>query len=371
MCGLCLPHCPTYAVSQNESESPRGRISLVKAYLQGQLSSSDGLEQHLQSCTGCFSCQRVCPAKVEYDEIIDAGRAAYRKNLSFSTKFMQQLTNSMLTTRQGQKFVQKSSSLVQRFPSLNKNRIGNVLQLAQLKNKVSHITPASKTMIFSGCTGDVFDQTTLRSLSFLMRKLGVEPHIPTSPLCCGALTQHSGLPEKAQKHRNNIETYCAKHQIEQYISFASGCGRELNKFSPTNSAQHIDAHQWLLAQTELTTLSIRPLTKRVLVHTPCSMNSQADLDMRAILATIPDLHLLEFDDEINCCGAGGMQLITPSESNTKLALKKASRIEQLKPEIIVSANIGCAMQFRQTLAQHAVNIEVIHPITLLARQIQH
>lgn len=369
MCGLCLPHCPTYAVSQTESESPRGRISLVKAYLQGQLNSSDGLEKHLQSCTGCFSCQRVCPANVEFDDIIDAGRAAYRKNLSFSSKFMQQLVNIALTTNRGQQLVRKSSKLAQRLPFINKTRTGRLLKLVQQKNKVSQIASTSKTMIFSGCTADVFDQTTLRSLAFLMRKLGVEPHIPTASLCCGALAQHSGLPQKALQHRSNIQAYCEKHQIEQYISIASGCGRELIKFSPSQSAQHIDVHKWLLSQPEFTQIQRKPLAKRVLVHTPCSMAAQASKDMQTILSTIPELDLIEFDDDINCCGAGGMQLISPNDSNTKLALKKVSRIKDLKPEIIVSANIGCAMQFRQTLADESLDIEVIHPITLLARQI--
>jgi glycolate oxidase iron-sulfur subunit len=370
MCGLCLPHCPTYAVSQTESESPRGRISLIKAYLEGQLSSSDGLEQHLQSCTGCFSCQRVCPAKVEFDDIIDAGRAAYRKNLSISTRLMQNITNKALTSDQGHRFIQKSSRLAQRFPVINKSRAGHLLKLVQQKNKVRHISPASKTMIFSGCTADLFDQTTLRSLAFLMRKFGVEPHIPTETLCCGALAQHSGLPEKALQHRSKITAYCEEHNIEQCISFASGCARELTKFSSSRPVQHIDVHQWLLSQSEFTQLKAKPLAKRVLVHTACSMSAQAVLAMRTILATIPELNLIEFNDGINCCGAGGMQLITPNESSSRLALQKASRIKELKPEIIVSANIGCAMQFRQVLAEEEIETEVIHPITLFARQLK-
>lgn len=224
-------------------------------------------------------------------------------------------------------------------------------------------------MIFSGCTADLFDQTTLRSLAYLMRKLGIEPHLPTTTLCCGALAQHSGLPDKASQQRNNINAYCEEHKIEQYISIASGCGRELTKFLPAKTAQHVDVHQWLLSQAEFIRLKVKPLAKRVLVHIPCSMSAQAAADMQAILATIPQLDLIEFNDGINCCGAGGMQLITPNESNTRLALKKASRIKDLKPEMIVSANIGCAMQFRQTLADESLAIEVIHPITLLARQI--
>ena len=81
MCGMCLPYCPTYQVSQHEAESPRGRISLVKAFSEGQLTASESLETHLQSCTGCMKCQQVCPANVPYQDIIDHGRYLYRKKL--------------------------------------------------------------------------------------------------------------------------------------------------------------------------------------------------------------------------------------------------------------------------------------------------
>lgn len=369
MCGLCLPHCPTYTVSQTESESPRGRISLVKAYLQGELTRSEGLEQHLQSCTGCFSCQRVCPAKVEFDEIIDAGRAAYRKDLSITTKSIQQLAETTLTTRRGQQLIRTLSKIGLRLPAINKTSAVPLLKLVQNNHKVKHVIPTSKTMIFTGCTGQLFDQGTLRSLAFLMRQLGVEPHIPTTALCCGALAQHSGLPDKAKTHRHDLQNYCAEHQIEQCVSIASGCGRELSKFSTTHPTEHVDVQKWIISRPEFRQLRPRPLAKRVLVHTPCSMSAQASQDMHAVLATIPDADLIEFDDDINCCGAGGMQLVTPNESNLALAQIKASGVSQLKPDIIVSANIGCAMQLRQTLAKQKIDIEVIHPITLLARQI--
>ena len=371
MCGLCLPHCPTYAVSQTESESPRGRISLVKAYMQGQLQHSAGLTQHLESCTGCFQCQRVCPAKVEYDDIIDAGRAAYRKNLSISTKLMQRLSIATLTSQRGQKFLHKASTISRRIPMLHKSRVGQLLMLAQQDYKPTQIMPASDAMIFAGCTGNVFDQTTMRSLSFLMRKLGIEPHIPALPLCCGALAQHSGLPNKAEQHRQAIEHYCETHKIKQVVSIASGCSRELNKYLPVNTAQHLNAHEWLLSQKKLVELPFKPLEKRVLMHIPCSMHAQEKTNMQTILSTIPELNLIEFDDDLSCCGAGGMQLLSPNKSNTSLALHKVTKAKKLQADIIVSANIGCAMQFRQTLAQQALDIEVIHPITLLARQLQH
>ena len=75
MCGLCLPHCPTYNTSQIESESPRGRIALVRALYEEQLSADKFLHHHLENCLHCLNCQQACPANVDYEKIIDAGRA--------------------------------------------------------------------------------------------------------------------------------------------------------------------------------------------------------------------------------------------------------------------------------------------------------
>ncbi|MEJ2116319.1 MAG: 4Fe-4S dicluster domain-containing protein, partial [Gammaproteobacteria bacterium] len=91
MCGLCLPHCPTYQIAKNEAESPRGRIALVRAVYEGQLCASKTISIHLDHCLTCMNCERACPANVDYEKIIDAGRAATRKQHSFFKHLQQSL----------------------------------------------------------------------------------------------------------------------------------------------------------------------------------------------------------------------------------------------------------------------------------------
>ena len=109
MCGMCLPHCPTYQVSQHEAESPRGRISLVKAFSEGQLTASESLETHLQGCTGCMKCQDICPANVPYQNIIDHGRSLYRKKLKRSSRLLQKISMAVLTHQWGHQLLALSS----------------------------------------------------------------------------------------------------------------------------------------------------------------------------------------------------------------------------------------------------------------------
>ena len=151
MCGLCLPHCPTYQVSKTESESPRGRISLVKAFMQGQLAPSDALSQHLHSCTGCLNCQNVCPAKVEFEQIIDAGRSAYIKNLPTSKRLTQRSAITMLTTQHGKHLLSASNKLHKLAPVFRNTRSAKVLRLLNAKKLTSNVQQNSNVILFTGC----------------------------------------------------------------------------------------------------------------------------------------------------------------------------------------------------------------------------
>ena len=74
-CGLCLPVCPTYALDQNEAESPRGRIAIASALARGLAEPTAELREHLDHCLGCLDCETVCPSKVQYGELLIETRA--------------------------------------------------------------------------------------------------------------------------------------------------------------------------------------------------------------------------------------------------------------------------------------------------------
>lgn len=374
MCGLCLPHCPTYIVSQHESESPRGRISLVKAYSQGQIMTSPALEEHLQSCTSCLQCERVCPAKVRYEEIIDYGRTQYRKHLSAKIKLLQSACVRLLTQTWGHTLLRTTALLSRNL------RIS--LPSTQLLHQIKPITreshnnkrAASKQttiMLFSGCTGELFDQTTMQSAKQLMHALGVDLHLPQKIICCSALAQHSGQLKNAQQQRSNLQAYLEQHKINEVVSFATGCGQQLAHQS--TSFTHHDIHYWLSNNNARTKLAFAPLKEKVLVHIPCSMHHDTAnvIAMQELLQLIPGINLQTFSDNIACCGAGGMQLLFPHTSNISLKQAKVETIQQIQPDLIVSPNIGCSLQLQRGLEKTEQNITIMHPITLLAKQLEN
>ena len=378
MCGLCLPHCPTYAVSQHEGESPRGRISLVKAFLEDQLDPSPGLSQHLQSCTTCLKCQQVCPAKVDFEAIIDAGRSAYRKHLPFIPRQLQALLIHGLGSGIGQTIIKASLPLARR---LNHSGSSALSQLARL---ASSIPSAAKTttlktsatssdrsvLLFQGCSGRIMDQSTLDSAQLLIRALGYEPRLSAASDCCSALAQHAGLSTYAEKQQQQLRQHWATLSCRDVISFASGCGSQLEQLD-TAGLKHWDIHQWLLAQDEFKALEPRAFNKKVLLHIPCSLHAKpaAVTAMYQLLAKIPQLDLHEFNDNLHCCGAGGVQLLTPEASNQALAQRKAQTIAAAEADLVLSANVGCSSQLRMALKTQGQQLDIMHPIELLARQL--
>ena len=369
MCGMCLPHCPTYQVSQHEAESPRGRISLIKAFAEGQLTASRSLETHIQSCTGCLKCQQICPAKVNYQAIIDTGKDIYRHKQNLSSRFLQRVSIETSTHAWGHSAIRLTSRLAKGLPIVSRHvqllkRVA--VKRAPQTNRTNH---RSIVNIFPGCTGSLFDQQTLNSLITLLDAMGIGTQLPKEIICCGALSQHSGLLHQAENNIAQCKEYFSKQDSDILLSFASGCGRQLSEHLTDSPTKHFDASHWLNMHDAIKDIKFSNTSQRVLIHNPCSLNILEQQHTHALLKRIPDIELVQFNDNLACCGAGGLQLTSPQQSNQRLIDKKINTIRAIKPDIIVSSNIGCALNFQLGLENTGLDIEVIHPLTLLARQL--
>ena len=357
-CGLCLPHCPTYQLSSNESESPRGRIALVDGLLRGRLQPDAALKAHINSCLLCRKCETACPSKVDYHSVIDTAR----EQLGGSSAFARHLAKP--------KRMQWLSRLGRWLPSVHPLlKLNKTLPDGGNPPKAgvygANRPSIGKVGLLTGCATSIYQGGTLRAAIKLLNALGYVVVVKEGAGCCGALAKHSGDRELAEQLMNINET-AFKH-VDTVIGIATGCSSYLKEDANFEASDIIG----FLANSETwSDLAFKPFKMNVGLHRPCSQNNvlkeQKALD--ALLSSIPGLNITELNPKGNCCGAAGDYMLSHAADAKKLRQPILDNAAQQPLDAVISSNVGCAMHIAKGLDNPAV--PVIHPIVLLAQQLE-
>ncbi|VAW81839.1 Glycolate dehydrogenase, iron-sulfur subunit GlcF, partial [hydrothermal vent metagenome] len=390
-CGLCLPHCPTFVLTGNEADSPRGRISLMQALQQTDRDLSPGLFRHLDQCLQCGACEAMCPSQVPFEALMDTARAQLEplRRRSLLKRLSRRLGFQLITSKRGQRLTAAGLAGVQTLgldrllatlPGLPKPlcRSLRLLPAAQPKSfqRTTAENPPTGTeqrlQFFTGCSGDLFDRTTLNATQRLLQRLGYAVDIPAGQTCCGALHQHNGEPGKAaQLARANLGTFSSSEPV---ITVASGCQARLQSYvDPAAEAdgfrhQVIDILSFLLARGNAD-LEFKPINTVLALQIPCTQRNalrQAGTGEQ-ILAWIPGLKLLTLNPNGGCCGAAGNYMLSQPQLSEPLGRQMADTFIASGAQQLVTTNIGCALQLRAALGEQGRRVEVVHPVTLLER----
>ena len=390
-CGLCLPHCPTYQKTQDENESPRGRLSLIQGWARDELQATPKLTGHVDNCLLCRSCESVCPAYVPYGQIVDRFRAATHERPSAVPLARRLKKSAMELALTSETLAPLSGRLMTGSLAGGLKSLATLVGAGDLTAGLPPPTPAlppaglhppdgtsrGTVSLFLGCTADLADRETAWSSVTLLNRLGYAVEIPAGQTCCGALRQHAGEADAAgEQMRRNLEHFDANHPI---LSFASGCGamlREYDRDEPTDdrrafSRQVRDISQFLAEQELPDGLDFEPLNETVCLHSPCSLKNvlRADRHAATLLRRIPDLHVATLPASIRCCGAAGSYMIDHPDMANALRDDALDAIAATKPTALLTSNPGCALHLRAGLRSRGLDVEVLHPITLLARQL--
>ena len=241
-CGLCLPQCPTYNLTKNENESPRGRLALIQGWSEGHLELTNTLSEHIDTCLTCRACEQMCPAKVPYARLINDFRGdtnttehnklsllersfisrlkgQYRKSLNFFLRFYQKVGLSKLPLQLNTYLPAKifSNQFNETYPTLVAERRGHVA-------------------LFTGCATEVLDSKTLEDTVFLLQHCGFDVSIPPNQHCCGAIDLHAGNHQQALKlAQNNQNTFDNTHYDSNPIKCVAA--RLVATCSPTKKPQ--------------------------------------------------------------------------------------------------------------------------------------
>jgi glycolate oxidase iron-sulfur subunit len=373
-CGLCLPVCPTYALDGNEAESPRGRIAIAAALARGQVAPTPALREPLDHCLGCLGCQRVCPAGVQYEEILLEtrallGPAPHRPNALLGLIKHPRL-NSWL-----QRMARWTGASSWLSPMLNGRLSGWRAALSMVGKKTAALpisTPAEITQpiagtiaLFPGCTASTQDQEAERAAETLLHAVGYRV-VRLPAFCCGALDLHDGLAEQAQASMAHVQQVWADARADHLVTITPGCLSTLRRALPD---VQVDDPYRLLAE-RIAQLRFRPLRLRVALHVPCTQSNVArsDTTLMTLLKHVPELDVKRLPTPPYCCGAAGSHVLQFPERAQTLRSDTLSHINTLDVQMLLSSNIGCRLHLAAGLAEQASVLPTMHPLTLLAQQ---
>jgi glycolate oxidase iron-sulfur subunit len=377
-CGFCLPTCPSYAVFEEEMDSPRGRILLMRVGHEEGEEISPEMVTHFDRCLGCMACVTACPSGVQYDKLIERVRpqiehsearswreSAYRRAIFAVFTHPARLRALAPGAKLGPKLAPLAPSA----------RLRSMLSLAPTKASYrplrSHTTskaPAKRgTVAFmQGCIQRVFfgdvNAATVRVLS----AEGWEVHAPRSPRCCGALQMHAGVDEEAVPLAE--ATIAAYERYDKIVTNVAGCGSVMKDYghildtdrAREFSAKVVDVHELLVTEEQQAVR--KPIELRAAYHDACHLAhaQKVRAQPRALLNGIPGLELLEPREWELCCGSAGIYNLLQPEAAAELGARKAKNLRETGAEAIAAANPGCALQ----IAKH-LDLPIYHPMTLL------
>jgi len=391
-CGFCLQACPTFLATGDESDSPRGRIELMRALETGELAPADpGVALHLDRCLGCRGCEPVCPSGVSYGRGLEAARALLTERRGVSPLVRAAL--GALTSADVSRVVYAMARLVRatgiprRLAGWGRVRFAMGMLAATrpkrnakrgTRNTRAAISSAfrvpTSTLLFRGCVMEglfshVHDATirTLQVNGYAVREVPAQ-------VCCGALHAHAGLRDEARRlARTNVAAF--GDDDTPIVVNSAGCGAMLKEYGHL-----VDASAEFVARvrdvSEL--LAERgprpgaPLDVTVAYDPPCHLlHAQRIAEPpERMLAAIPVLRVVSPPDAAQCCGSAGLfTLVEPAMSRAVLAPKLAS-LAEARPQVVATGNPGCLMQLGAGLAAAGIPAAVRHPVELLDESYQ-
>jgi glycolate oxidase iron-sulfur subunit len=367
-CGLCLPACPTYGLSRNEADSPRGRIALADALARGQLKADAALLGHLDSCLLCRSCENRCPSGVRYGRIIDLAREITFDQRPTWQRWAAGLLSKRRLARLG---IALSRIVPDALLPTPKGLVPAARRLAARRHRVSGKAPADgpHVALFRGCVGGAVQASAIDAAQDLLQAAGARLTVPKAQGCCGAMHGHLGDRETAASLSEQNRHAFSLDGLDAIVSLASGCGTELADYDPPLAARHWDISQYLLESGLVDRLTLRPLDGHALVHIPCTQANRLGGGHYVIdlLSYIPGLQVSNLTAGSNCCGAAGLSLLSHPEQGEALRAPKISAIRDTQPDFLVTSNPGCALHLAAGLGIRGP--QILHPVELLARQL--
>ncbi len=352
-CGFCNATCPTYILTGDEREGPRGRLYLMKDLLAG--TADDAPLEPLSHCLSCRSCETTCPAGVRYSEILDVVRERTQSARSRAQRALDRMVAIALRARGPLVVIARGARSLRRFaPKTFKQRVlpcteGLAWPAARHGRRIG---------LLIGCVQPALRPDLDVKAAIVLDHLGVSA-LAVGPSCCGALPYHLHAHDEGRSAARATLALAAAGDWEGLTSTASGCTAFLKDYERLFQDTEVAAGARALAATvsdiaawiDVSHLAKLPRSQRRLIawHAPCSLQHALKGAGRVEQILLALGHtLVTITDDALCCGSAGPYSLRHPRLAAALGRRKWRALTGAHPDMVVTANIGC----QQHLARH-------------------
>lgn len=388
-CGLCLQHCPTYLETGRESASPRGRLYLMRALLEGRTEATDDLKRDLDLCLVCRACETACPSGVRYGEILAETRAPLRKRGFFRRRLMGLMASRRKLSAFATilRFLQQSGLIrLARFLPTRLRKMSETLPPIPKKAERKPLPRFTQSKgerlgavaLFEGCIMPMLFGKVHEATLELLSSAGFDVHVPQGQTCCGALHEHDGDLETARQLLSKNARAFSGGEFVAIVTNSAGCGASLlgakhwiGDEGKELAASSLDITRFLVNHGSR--LRFRPAQDLLYTYdAPCHLyhaqrETSAPLEL---LARIPGARFVPMQDAALCCGAAGIYNLDEPEMSRRVLAQKLDSLERTGAKLLVSGNPGCIMQWQQGIRERGMDTLVLHPAVLLAEHLE-
>jgi glycolate oxidase iron-sulfur subunit len=388
-CGFCTATCPTFLLTGDELDSPRGRIYLIKEMLEHERPADARTAYHIDRCLSCLSCMTTCPSSVHYMHLVDHARAHIEQTFArpIGDRLLRALLAFVLARPTIFRNALRAAGLARPFGDLLPGRLRGLLAMAPRT-----LPPASdvdrpqvfaaqgarkmRVALLNGCAQTMLDTRINEATVRLLTRLGADVVVAKGAGCCGALAHHLGKVEESHAFAaRNIEAWTREIEaggLDHIVINTSGCGVSVKDYGfifrndprLAQQAARISAIARdvceVVAALDFKATGLAPAL-RVAYHSACSLQHGQKITQEPIaLLKAAGFDALSVPEGHICCGSAGTYNLLQPELATQLRARKAANIETLTPDVIAAGNLGCMIQIGA-----GTKIPVVHTVELL------